>query len=87
MISKSLHKSMYTFKNVYYLKDIELGGLGFTAEDLKFWHKIAIPFAIIILFAQPMIVPKFINYQNFIGLCIGLFTAFLILIPIFTDLY
>jgi phosphoribosyl-AMP cyclohydrolase len=32
MISKSLHKSMYTFKNVYYLKDIELGGLGFTGD-------------------------------------------------------
>ncbi len=53
---------MYTFKNVYYLKDIELGGLGFTGEDLKLWHKIAIPFAILILFAQPKIVPRFISY-------------------------
>ena len=51
MISKSLHKSMYTFKNVYYLKDIELGGLGFSGDDLKRWHYYAIFPAFIILFA------------------------------------
>lgn len=50
MISKSLHKSMYTFKNVYYLKDRELGGLGFTAGDLSAWHYWAVPAAFIILF-------------------------------------
>lgn len=42
---------MYTFKNVYYLKDIELGGLGFTGDQLKAWHFYAIPFAFLILFA------------------------------------
>jgi hypothetical protein len=42
---------MYTFKNVYYLKDIELGGLGFSGDDLKRWHYYAIFPAFIILFA------------------------------------
>lgn len=78
---------MYTFKNVYYLKDIELGGLGFTAGDLSAWHYWAVPAAFLILFTQPLIVPKRVSYQNFIGLCIGLFTLFLILIPILTDMY
>lgn len=87
MISKSLHKSMYTFKNIYFLKDIELGGLGFQASQLKTWHYYAIVPAFIILFGQPKLVPSKISYQNFIALCIGLFTSFLILIPIFTDIY
>ena len=50
MISKSLHKSMYTFKNVYYLKDKDLGGLGFTTGDLSLWHILAIGPAFVILF-------------------------------------
>lgn len=62
MISKSLHKSMYTFKNVYYLKDRDLGGLGFTSGDLSAWHYWAVPAAIAILIIQPAIVPKRVSY-------------------------
>lgn len=62
MISKSLHKSMYTFKNVYFLKDIELGGLGFKGDQLKKWHYYAIVPAFIILFGQPKLVPSKISY-------------------------
>ena len=32
MISKALHKAIYGFKNIFFLKSAELGGLGFTKE-------------------------------------------------------
>lgn len=87
MISKALHKAMYTFKTVYYLKEVALGGLGFKSHDLNLWHKIAVVPATIILFAQPKVVPSMISYQNFIAICVGAFTFMLFIIPLFLHIY
>jgi hypothetical protein len=50
MISKALHKAIYAFKSIFFLKSAELGGLGFTKEDLGRWHLVAIIPAFVILF-------------------------------------
>lgn len=87
MISKALHKAIYGFKNIFFLKSAELGGLGFTKEDLGIWHIVAIIPAFLILYAQPKLVPSKISYQNFIAFCIGIFTLMLGVIPVFTAIY
>ena len=78
---------MYAFKTNFFLKERELGGLGFTKENIGDWHKYAIIPAFFILFLQPKFVPSKISNQNFIAFCLILFTIFLIIIPVFTAWY
>jgi hypothetical protein len=37
VISKAITKAISVYKTVYFLKDITLGGLGFTSSELGNW--------------------------------------------------
>lgn len=51
MVSKALHKAIYSFKTIFFLKSADLGGLGFNKDQLGNWHVFAIGPAFLILFA------------------------------------
>lgn len=86
MISKSLHKAAYTYKSIIFLKEKDLGGVGFKKEELGTWQAFAIVPSFFIIFGQPYVVPSKISYQNYIGFCIAGFTLMLLMIPGLADL-
>lgn len=56
-ISKSLHKTATAYKTIIYLKEKDLGGVGFTKDELKIWQTMSIFPALLILFGYKQIVP------------------------------